>query len=108
MRQGWFPVERALDVFASHDELETVPLACSGRGVADPLDGAAFAVDDLPEDEIVLERICPDRQVVAIWFEIEQDAGALVDAALERLEPHGDLALAEVIDALGDRIGVVG
>ena len=40
--------------------------------------------------------------------EIEQDPGSLIDASGDRLEPEADLATAEIIDPLRDRIGEVG
>jgi len=39
------------------------------------------ALFEFPQNEIVLERVGADREIVAVGFEIEQDAGALIDAA---------------------------
>jgi hypothetical protein len=35
----------------------------------------------IPKHEIIFERVGPHRQMAAVWLEIEQDAGSLVDAA---------------------------
>src|SRR6516225_5276885 len=52
----------------------------------------------------VFERIGTHRQIIAVGLEIEQDAGALVDAAGNTFEAHRDLAVPEIINVLGHRV----
>ena len=101
-------VEIAGDLGPLDRDLEVVPLARRRRGVADPFDRGTLALLEFPQHEIVLERIGADRQVVAVGLEIEQDSGALIDAADDALEPHRDFAVAEIRDVLGDDVGEIG
>src|SRR5262249_8031843 len=48
-----------------------------------------------------------DGEIVAVRLEVEQDSGALIDAAGNAFEAHGDFAIAEVRNVLGDDIGEI-
>jgi hypothetical protein len=84
------------------------PLARCGRGVANPGDRGALALLELPQHQIVFERIGADRQIVAVWLEVEQDPGALIDAPRNSFEPHGDFAVTEIRHVLGHDVGEIG
>src|SRR5712671_765801 len=85
-----------------------MPLPARGRRIANPRHARTLALLVFEQHEIVFERISPDEEVVAIGLEVEQDPGTLIDASGDRLEPEADLATAEIIDALSDRVGEVG
>src|SRR5262245_35492741 len=78
------------------------------RRVANPLDRRAFAFLEFPQHEVVLERIGTQRQIVAAGLEIEQDAGALIDAAGDALEAQRYFAVMKILDVLGDRVREIG
>src|SRR6266511_681552 len=111
-RQGVSQVESAvqiaLDRCSFHGEPQVVPLAGRCRRVPYPLHRTALAVLELPQNQVVLERVCPQGQVVAVRLQVEQNPGSLVDAAFDALEPHGNLAFAEVFDAGRHGVGEVG
>src|SRR5262249_40950410 len=79
-------VEIAFDLIAGNAYLKVVPGACRCRRIANPFDRGAPAFLELPEHEIVLERIGADGEVVAVGLKIEQNAAALIDAAGDALE----------------------
>src|SRR4051794_4029235 len=81
-----------------------MPLARHRRRVAYPVHRRALAVLELPQDEVVLQAIGADGQIVAVGLEVEQDAGALVDAPRNAFEAYADLALAEVLNVACDRV----
>ena len=61
---------------------------------------------ELPERDVVLGVVVADGQPVAVGLDVEEDAGAAVGVAGDRLELHADGAVREVVDALqhGDRV----
>src|SRR5579859_255876 len=81
MLQIELAVEIAFDLGAGNTNLKVVPLLAGCRGISNPGHRGAFALFELPENQIVFEAIRAQRQVVPIRFQIEQYAGALVDAA---------------------------
>jgi len=83
-------VEIALDLVARDADFEVVPLPGCGRRVSDPFDRRPPAFLELPKDQIVFKAVRPDRQVVAVGLEIEQDAGALIDATRQAFEADAD------------------
>src|SRR2546423_13719754 len=85
-----------------------MPLTGRRRSVADPLHRGALAFLEFPKNKIVLKRVCPDRQIVAIGLEVEEDSGALIDAARNSFETHTELTVAEVLDVFRHRVGEIG
>src|ERR1700704_671603 len=69
-----FAVERGFDLGAGDADLELVPLAARRRRVANPFHRRPPALLELPQHEIVFERVGTDRQVVAVGLEVEQYA----------------------------------
>jgi hypothetical protein len=98
-------VEIGLDLRACDADLEIVPLARRGRRVANPFDLGATAFLELPRHQVVFEAIGPDRQVVAVRFEIEQDAGALIDTPGQPLETDGDFSVRKSATSLKTAYG---
>src|SRR5829696_8152839 len=98
-------VEIALDLGAVDPDFELVPLLGRGRRAAYPFDRGALALFELPQHEVVFQAVGADRQVVAIWLEIEQDSGTLIDAARQSLKAHRDLAACKIFDVGNDRVG---
>src|SRR5712692_10434625 len=86
-------IEIALYLVARDADFEVVPLPGCGRCVSDPFDRRSPAFFELPKDQIVFKAVRPDRQVVAVGLEIEQDAGALIDAARQPFEAHADFTI---------------
>ena len=84
-----------------------MPLAGRGRRIANPFHRGPLAFLEFPQDEIVLQGICAHGEIVAVRLEVEQDPGALIDAAGNAFEAHGDLAIAEVRNVLGNDIGEI-
>ncbi len=79
-----------------------------GRRVSDPFDRRPPAFLELPKDQIVFKAVRPDRQVVAVGLEIEQDAGALIDATRQAFEADADFPVLEVFDILSHDIRIIG
>ena len=61
---------------------------------------AALAAFERPEHQVVLFAVEADRQVIAVRFQIEEDAGALIELACEQSEADRDFAVAKIIDVL--------
>src|SRR5262245_62116646 len=95
-RQGVLEVELAieiaLDLGTGDADFQVVPLAARRRRVPDPLHRRALAFLELPQHEIVLEAVGPHGEIIAVGLEIEQDAGALIDAAGNALEANGNFS----------------
>src|SRR5262249_1680146 len=110
--QGVLEIKLAVEIafyFRTADaDFQILPLPAWGRGVADPLNARALAFLVFEQNEIIFERICPHQQVVAIRLQIEQNAGTLIDASGDRLEPKADLAAPKIIDPLCNGVGEVG
>src|SRR3977135_3474864 len=87
-----FAVERSFDLGAGDADLELVPLAARRRRVANPFHRRSLPLLELPQHEIVLDRVGADGEVVAVGLEVEQNAGALIDTAGDALEAGRDLA----------------
>src|SRR5215475_4656865 len=104
MLQVKLAVEISRDLGPSYMDLEVVPLAGRGRRIAYPFHRRALAFLEFPQDQIVFQGICADGEIVTVWLEVEQDSGTLIDAAGNAFEAHGDVAIAEVRDVLGDDI----
>src|SRR5712671_1882120 len=104
MLQIQFAVQIAFNLRSRDAHLEVMPLAGRCRSVADPLHRGALAFLEFPKNEIVLKRICSDRQIVAIGLEVEEDSGALIDATGNSFETHGELAVLEVANFFRDGI----
>src|SRR5690349_611970 len=84
-----------------------MPLPGRGRRIAHPLDGGALAFLELPQHEIVFETVGPDRQVVPVRLEIEQDSGALIDTARQSLKAHGEFTAREILDTRQNGVGKI-
>ena len=67
----------------------------------------ALAALERPEHEVVLFAVEADGQVIAVRFEIEEDARALIELAGQEPEADRDFAVAEVADVLSDGVGKV-
>jgi hypothetical protein len=52
----------------------------------------------------MFETVRPDRQIVAVGLQVEQDAGPLIDAAGDAFETHRDVSIAEILHILRDGI----
>ncbi len=102
-----FAVEIALDLGAADPNLQVVPLARGSRRVSHPSHRGTLALFELPEHEIVLEAVGADREVIAVWFQIEQDARALVDTTGQPFEANCDFSVREVVDVGCDHIRIV-
>src|SRR5262245_36304151 len=85
-----------------------MPLTSRGWRVANPFHRGPLSLLELPQHEIVFEGIGADGEIVAVRLEIEQYPSALVDAAGNPLEPHGDLPVAEVGNILSHYVGKIG
>src|SRR5712664_4238911 len=85
-----------------------MPLLAGGRRITHPGYRRPFAFFELPKNQIVFEAVRTKCEVVAIWLQIEQYAGTLIDAARQSFEAHGDLAASEIFYVLGDGVRVVG
>src|SRR2546428_12531532 len=95
--QGVLKVELAVEITfhwgASNVDLELMPLMAGSRRVPNPLHRGALALFKLPQYEIIFETVRPDRQIAAVWFQVEEDAGTLIDPAGNAFEAHRKLAL---------------
>jgi hypothetical protein len=100
--------ELAIDItgnfLAVHRQLQLVPFSGGGRRFSNPFYGAALAVLEFPEDQIVFEWVGAQSQVIAIGFQIEHDSSALMDLAGDGLETNRYFPLAKVVAADGDRL----
>src|SRR5438105_13933973 len=85
-----------------------MPLVTWRRRVANPFHRGSLAFLEFPQNEIVFERICANGEVIAVGLEVEQYSGALIDAAGNAFEAHGDVTIAETGNVLGDDIGEIG
>src|SRR5258705_10856055 len=85
-----------------------MPLLAGGRRITHPGYRRPFAFFELPKNQIVFEAVRTKCGGVAIWLEIEQYAGTLINAARQSLEAHGDLAGSEIFYVLGGGVRVVG
>src|SRR5262249_40583154 len=74
-------IEVAFHGGARDADFELMPLMARGWGVPNPLHRGALALFELPQHEIIFETVRPDGQIVAVGLQVEQDAGALIDAA---------------------------
>ena len=94
-RQGVLEIELAVEItfhiIVGNADLKVVPLLARCGRVPDPLHLGATPFLDLPEHQIVFQAIRPNRQVIAIRLEIEQNASALVDAARQAFEADAAL-----------------
>src|SRR5215510_5108411 len=79
-------VEITLHAVALDHDLEVMPGLRRRGHVTHPLHRAAPALFELPQHEIVLERVGAHREIVAIGPQIEEDPGTLIDAARQRLK----------------------
>src|SRR6266550_1482952 len=70
-RQVEFTIEVTLDLAAGNADFEVVPLLAGGRHIADPEYRRALAFFEFPQHQIVFEAICTNRQVVAVWLQVE-------------------------------------
>src|SRR5437870_9266982 len=85
-------VEVAAQLRPAHSDLHPVPLAELQRHVVRALlHEAALSLLEGPEHEVVLLAVEADRQVIAVRFQVEEDAGALIELAAEEAEAHRDL-----------------
>src|SRR6266498_5287271 len=100
-------VEIAFDLVAGDANLEVVPLPGRGRRVPNPFHRRALAFFEFPQHEVVFQTIGADRQIVPVGLQVEQDSGALVDAAGESLEAHGNFSVAELLHILEHHIGEI-
>src|SRR5258706_5352819 len=101
-------IEITFNLVADDTDFQVVPLASCRRRVANPFHRRTSALFELPQHEIVFQAIGPDRQIVTIRFQVEEDTGALVDATREAFETYRDLPVLEVFDVLGHDIRVIG
>jgi len=61
-----------------------------------------------PEHQIIFQRVGAQGIVVAVGFEIKENARALINAAGNGLEPEADPAILEIVDASGNGKGIIG
>src|ERR1700756_1555681 len=85
-----------------------MPLAGRSRRVTHPFDRRALPVLEFPQHKVIFQTVGSDRQVVAVWLQIEQNARALVDTAGQSFEADGYLAIAEAIDGRQHHVGKIG
>src|SRR5215203_2235146 len=85
-----------------------MPLPGWRRGIPDPFHRRPLALLEFPENKIVLQGICPDRQIIAVRLEIEEDSGALIDAPRNSFEAHAELAVSEILNVFRHRIWEIG
>jgi len=81
-------VDVALDLGSGDPDLEIVPLTRRRRRVAYPFFRRASTLLELPQHEIVFERVRAESQIATVRHEVEQDSYSLVDAAGNALEAH--------------------
>src|SRR5215470_8828039 len=74
-------IEIPFNLVAGDADFQVVPLAGCCRCVANPFDRRTPTLFELPQHEIVFQAVGPDREIVAIRLQVEEDTGALVDAA---------------------------
>ena len=82
-------------------------MLAGGRCVPNPRYRRAFTFFELPENQIILETVRTKCQVITVWLQVEQYSGALIDAAGQSLEAHGDLATPKILHVFGDCVGEV-
>src|SRR3954465_15121004 len=85
-----------------------MPYPTRRRRIAYPFHRRSLSLLELPEHQVVFERIGAQGQVIAIGLEIEQDAGALIDSTGNSLEANANLATFEIRDILGDGVREIG
>ena len=72
------------------------------------LDEAALAALERPEHQVVLFAVEADGEVIAVRFEVEQNAGALIELPGDDLETNADVAIVKIVNVFGDRIRKIG
>ena len=107
MLQIELAIQITLDLGAADPNLQVVPLMRGRRRVSHPVHRGTLALFELPEHEVVLEAVGADREVISVRFQIEQDAGALIDTAGQPFEANRDLSVCEVVDVGCDHIRIV-
>src|SRR5262249_31977394 len=107
MLQVKLAVEIGRDLWPGDVDLEVMPLAGRGRGGGDSIPPPSPALLSCLQHTISFQGICADGEIVAVRLEVEQDSGALIDAAGNAFKAHGDFAVAEVRNVLGDDIGEI-
>src|SRR5262245_65923245 len=95
MLQVKLAVEIGRDLGPGDADLEVVPLAGRGWRIANPFHRGPLAFLELPQDEIVFQRIRAHGEIVAVPLAVEQDSGALRDAAGNTFKAPGDLPTEE-------------
>src|SRR5215470_16795063 len=112
LRQRVLKIELAIEIpfnlVAGDTDFQVVPLAGCCRRVANPFHRRTPALFELPQHEIVFQAIGPDRQIVAIRLQVEENTGALIDATRKAFESYRDLPILEVFDVLSHDIRVIG
>src|SRR5262249_1772828 len=84
MREVEFAVEVPLNRIGLDHNLKLMPGLGGGRDVADPFYGAPATLLELPKYQIVLECVGANSEVVAVRLQVEENAGALIDAPGDR------------------------
>src|SRR5215470_15314353 len=101
-------IKIALDLGTRDRDLEIVPLARGGRGIANPFYGRAPALFEFPQDQIVFEWIGTEGKVIAVGLEVEKDSGTLIDAAGNAFEVHRNFSVVEIRYVLGNGVREIG
>src|SRR3954465_7542059 len=109
MLEKQFAIQIALQRGTVYLELDLVPCSqLEWNVLRAAFDKRSFAIVECPEDEIVLGAVEPDREVVAVRLDVEQNSRATIEHTANHLELHGDRSVREFRNVPGDRDREVG